>query len=94
MGDCQQTDDDAAGGVGAVTQSALTLVLEWACRLLERPFSDVRHLARHLVERSYVNTQSADAFSVFAATARDEPPRVKLLPKGTLSPPWLSRSMM
>lgn len=83
-------EDDGEDGVGVkgmVSKSAVAVVLEWACKLLERPFTDVCRLARHLVVNNYVNALSTDAFTVLSAVSEGETLENNklLLPRGQYS---------
>ena len=41
--------------------------MEWAVKLLEQNFNDMRNLAEYLVSNLFVNNKSVSAFTVIAA---------------------------
>ena len=48
-------------------RASCDLVLEWAMKLLEQNFNDMRNLAEYLVSNLFVNNKSVSAFTVIAA---------------------------
>lgn len=48
-------------------RASCDLVLEWAVKLLEQSFNNMRELAEFLVSNLYVNSKSVSAFTVIAA---------------------------
>lgn len=60
-------------GDDKVLSASWSLVFEWAQKLLGKGFTDVHNLAECLVANSYVNTRSAAAFTVLAASQQLPP---------------------
>jgi len=60
------TDEDELdrGHARMVKTSALSIILEWACQVLDARFVDVRQLAKHLVVNNYVDSMSPEAITV------------------------------
>jgi len=56
-------------GPHAASVNAETVVLEWAQKLCDQQFASISELAEVLIQKQYVSSRSAHAFSVMTAAA-------------------------
>ena len=61
-----QVKEESENVADEVLQSSCELVLEWAHKLLNQQFSNIKSLAEYLVSSNYVNGRSMAAFTVLA----------------------------
>lgn len=70
-----EVKEESEGVADEVLQSSCELVLEWAHKLLNQQFSNIKSLAEYLVTSNYVNGRSMAAFTVLAAIQNNEGPK-------------------
>lgn len=68
------TKESSGGGEGAedaaeLSEASWLLVREWAEKVLSQKFPSVRHLARHLVDSTFVDARSVAAVTLLSAKA-------------------------